>query len=101
MPLNIPDKLPAVDVLRSENIFVMQETQAIHQDIRPLRVAILNLMPQKIKTETHLLRLLSNSPLQVEIVLLHPANHESRNTPKEHLESVITSYSIHYTKLYD
>jgi homoserine O-succinyltransferase/O-acetyltransferase len=87
MPLNIPDKLPAVEILERENIFLMKETQAIHQDIRPLKVVILNLMPLKITTETHILRLLSNTPLQVEIILLHVEGHTSKNTPLEHLES--------------
>ena len=71
----------------------MEETEAIHQDIRPLRVAILNLMPLKITTETHILRLLSNSPLQVEIVLLHAADHISKNTPIEHLEAFYKTFS--------
>lgn len=93
MPLNIPDKLPAVDILEKEKIFVMKETQAIHQDIRPLRVVILNLMPLKITTETHILRLLSNSPLQVEIVLLHTTAHTSKNTPIEHLEAFYKTFS--------
>jgi len=93
MPLNIPDKLPAVEVLEKENIFVMKETRAIHQDIRPLKVAILNLMPLKIDTEAHILRLLSNTPLQVEITLLHAENHISKNTPIEHLESFYNSFS--------
>ncbi len=92
MPLNIPDKLPSVEVLKQENIFVMEETDAVHQDIRPLRIAILNLMPLKIKTETHLLRLLSNTPLQVEIVLLHTKNHISKNTPIEHLKSFYKTF---------
>jgi homoserine O-succinyltransferase len=85
MPIKIQDDLPAVEILSRENIFVMPEDRAFHQDIRPLRIAILNLMPTKIVTETQLLRLLSNSPLQVEIVLLHPRTHVSRNTPEEHL----------------
>ncbi len=85
MPVKIPDTLPARAVLLSENIFVMGEQRALHQDIRPLRVAILNLMPTKIATETQLLRLLGNSPLQVEIKLLHMDSHESKNTPQEHL----------------
>jgi homoserine O-succinyltransferase/O-acetyltransferase len=85
MPVKIPETLPARAVLESENIFVMGEERARHQDIRPLRVAILNLMPTKITTETQLLRLLGNSPLQVEITLLHTATHTSRNTPVEHL----------------
>jgi homoserine O-succinyltransferase len=93
MPLNIPDKLPAVEILESENIFLMKETRAIHQDIRPLKVVILNLMPLKIATETHILRLLSNSPLQVEIVLLHVEGHVSKNTPIEHLESFYKYFS--------
>lgn len=86
MPINIPDDLPAADILSRENIFVMTESRALHQDIRPLRIAIMNLMPTKITTETQLLRLLGNSPLQVDITLLHPQNHESRNTPREHLD---------------
>jgi len=85
MPVKISDTLPAMGILESENIFVMAEKQALRQDIRPLRIAILNLMPTKINTETQLLRLLGNSPLQVEIDLLHMESHESRNTPMEHL----------------
>ncbi len=85
MPVKIPDTLPARAVLESENIFVMGENRALHQDIRPIHVAILNLMPTKISTETQLLRLIGNSPLQVEITLLHMDSHESKNTPQEHL----------------
>jgi homoserine O-succinyltransferase len=85
MPVKIPTTLPARATLECENIFVMDEERAIHQDIRPLRVAILNLMPTKIATETQLLRLLSNSALQVEVTLLHTATHESKNTDAEHL----------------
>lgn len=85
MPIKIPDNLPAFEVLNSEKIFVMPEDRAFHQDIRPLKIAILNLMPNKIVTETQLFRLIGNSPLQVEIVLLHPKSHTSRNTPEEHL----------------
>ncbi|MBN1598052.1 MAG: homoserine O-succinyltransferase [Bacteroidales bacterium] len=92
MPLNIPDKLPAVKVLERENIFVMKETRAVHQDIRPLKVVILNLMPLKITTETHILRLLSNTPLQVEIVLLHTADHVSKNTPIDHLQAFYKTF---------
>ncbi|MBA7528542.1 Homoserine O-acetyltransferase [subsurface metagenome] len=92
MPLNIPDKLPAIDVLEKENIFVMKATRAIHQDIRPLRVIILNLMPIKIATEAHILRLLSNTPLQVEIVLLHTADHISKNTSMEHLKAFYKTF---------
>src|SRR5690554_4346429 len=91
MPIKIPDSLPAKEVLIKENIFVMDETRAYTQDIRPLRIVILNLMPTKIETETQLLRLLSNTPLQVDVTLLHMATHESKNTPKEHL---IKFYSV-------
>jgi len=92
MPLNIPDKLPAIDILQKENIFVMKETAAIHQDIRPLRIVILNLMPVKITTETHILRLLSNTPLQVEVTLLHTSEHVSKNTSVEHLKSFYKTF---------
>ena len=85
MPLNIPDNLPAIDILKDENIFVMTETRAVHQDIRPLKILILNLMPVKMTTEVHLLRMLSNSPLQVEITFLNIKNHISKNTPQDHL----------------
>ncbi len=85
MPLNIPVTLPAVDVLRNENIFVMDSERASSQEIRPLKIVILNLMPIKITTETDLIRLLSNSPLQIEIDFLHMESHCSKNTPIEHL----------------
>jgi homoserine O-succinyltransferase len=85
MPIKIPDNLPAFEILNNENIFVMSEERALRQDIRPLRIAILNLMPIKVVTETQILRLIGNSPLQVEVVLLHPRTHTSKNTPKEHL----------------
>jgi len=85
MPVKIPDTLPAMGILEGENIFVMGENRALRQDIRPLRIAILNLMPTKIITETQLLRLLGNSPLQVEIRLFHMESHATRNTPQEHL----------------
>jgi homoserine O-succinyltransferase len=85
MPVVIPETLPAKTILEKENIFVMGEKRALHQDIRPLKLAILNLMPTKIATETQLLRLLGNSSLQVEITFLHMASHDSRNTPPEHL----------------
>lgn len=93
MPVKIPDSLPATGILESENIFVMGEDRALHQDIRPLHIAILNLMPTKIATETQLLRLLGNSPLQVEITLLHMESHESRNTPSEHLLEHYTTFA--------
>ena len=85
MPIKIPTTLPARAILERENIFIMDEDRATHQDIRPLRVAILNLMPTKITTETQLLRLLSNSALQVEVTLLHTATYESKNTDADHL----------------
>jgi homoserine O-succinyltransferase len=87
MPIKIPNKIPARHILELENIFVMPESRALTQDIRPLRIAILNLMPTKIETETQILRLLSNSPLQVEIELLQTATHESKNTSRDHLLS--------------
>jgi homoserine O-succinyltransferase len=93
MPIKIPDHLPATEILTSENIFVMNEDRAFHQDIRPLRIAILNLMPTKIVTETQLLRLIGNSPLQVEIVLLHAESHKSKNTSEEHLESFYKTFA--------
>ncbi len=85
MPIKIPNDLPATAILNEENIFVITETRAITQDIRPLKIAILNLMPTKIATETQFVRLLGNSPLQVELELLHTKTHESKNTSKEHL----------------
>ena len=85
MPIKIPEGLPATEILENENIFVMNEMRAVSQDIRPLKIAILNLMPTKIVTETQLTRLLSNSPLQVEITLLQTASHVSKHTPAEHM----------------
>ncbi|MDQ1289245.1 MAG: homoserine O-succinyltransferase/O-acetyltransferase [Actinomycetota bacterium] len=92
MPVNIPRTLPARKILESENVFVMSETRAGHQDIRPLRIVIANLMPTKVDTETQLLRLLGNSPLQVQVTLLHMGSHESRNTPPEHLEAFYATF---------
>lgn len=85
MPVNIQDQLPAIELLKQENIFVMDTSRASSQDIRPLRVLILNLMPLKITTETDLLRLLSNSPLQIEVEFLKIKGHTSKNTPVEHM----------------
>ena len=85
MPIKIPNELPAVRTLEAENIFVMTETRAITQDIRPLKILILNLMPTKVDTETQLSRLLGNTPLQVEIELLHTSTHKSKNVSEEHL----------------
>lgn len=92
MPINIPDNLPAKEILLRENIFVMDEERAYHQDIRPLNIVILNLMPQKQKTETHLLRLLGNTALQVNVTLLHTATHRSKNTPQAHLEAFYSTF---------
>ncbi len=87
MPIRVQDELPAVNFLRNENVFVMTTTRATTQEIRPLKVLILNLMPKKIETENQFLRLLSNSPLQVDIQLLRIDARESRNTPAEHLNN--------------
>jgi homoserine O-succinyltransferase len=101
MPIKVPDHLPAKDILSSENIFVMDESVAFHQDIRPLRIAILNLMPTKETTETQLLRLIGNTPLQVEAVLLHPKTHTSKNTSPEHLESFYKTFEDIKHEYYD
>lgn len=85
MPIKIPNDLPAVQTLAEENIFVMTEKRAITQDIRPLRILLLNLMPKKIETETQLSRVLGNTPLQIELTLIRTASHESKNTAQEHL----------------
>ncbi len=92
MPIKIPNALPAADILHGENIFVMDETRATKQDIRPLKIAILNLMPTKIVTETQLLRLLSNTPLQVDISLMNTASRVSTHTPQSHLNSFYGSF---------
>jgi len=97
MPIKIDDNLPAAETLHNENIFIMSEARAYSQDIRPLRIALLNLMPTKITTETQILRLLGNSPLQVDIVLLHPATHTSKNTPQEHM----TKFYTHFDNIAD
>jgi homoserine O-succinyltransferase len=101
MPLNIPDKLPAVKLLREENIFVMNESRASHQDIRPLKIIILNLMPLKITTETDLLRLLSNSPLQIEIDFLKIKGHTPKNTPSEHMKAFYRTFDELKNRKYD
>ncbi len=92
MPIKIPDKLPATRAMKSENIFVMTEKRAQKQDIRPLSIAVFNLMPTKIATETQLVRALSNSPLQVELVLLHTKTHQSKNTAEEHLKTFYKTF---------
>lgn len=101
MPIRIPDKLPATAQLRNENVFVMSETKAMHQDIRPLQIVIVNLMPTKIATETQLLRMLSNSPLQVEIDFVRMDSHVSKNTSAEHLEAFYKSFSDISDRNYD
>ena len=93
MPVRVPDTLPAVEELRKENIFVIDEKRASTQDIRPLKIAILNLMPLKLMTETDLLRLISNTPLQVELDLVLPDGHNWSNTPKEHLDTFYKSFN--------
>lgn len=101
MPVNIPDSLPASDILKEENIFVMNESQAARQDIRPLRIAILNLMPIKETTETHLLRMLSNTPLQVEVTLLYMKSHIPKNTSMDHLDSFYKYFAEVKQKRFD
>lgn len=101
MPIRIPDALPATEVLESENIFVMTEHRAIHQDIRPLRVLILNLMPLKIETETQILRKLSNTPLQVEVDLLQTVTHKATHVPPKHMESFYVDLDDIRNKRYD
>ena len=93
MPIRIQADLPAIEVLESENIFVMTHERANLQDIRPLKIAILNLMPTKIETETQLLRLLGNTPLQVDVELLHPATHVSKNTSSYHLNTFYKTFA--------
>ena len=92
MPIKIPNALPATDTLRSENIFVMTETRAMTQDIRPLQLLLLNLMPTKIDTETQLARVLGNTPLQIELELIAPAGHVSKNTSQEHMLSFYKTF---------
>lgn len=101
MPLTLPDKLPAIDLLKKENIFVMDTTRATTQDIRPLRIAILNLMPLKITTETDLVRLLSNSPLQIELSFMKVKSHTSKNTPIEHMQAFYTDFENMRDQKYD
>lgn len=93
MPLNIPDKLPAIEILKQENIFVIDISRASTQDIRPLKIAFLNLMPIKITTETDLIRVLSNSPLQVELEFIKLKSHTSKNTSIEHMKAFYTEFS--------
>lgn len=101
MPIKIPNLLPARETLESENIFVMTESRAMSQDIRPLKLLILNLMPTKIVTETQLLRKLSNTPLQIEVELLQTISHESKNVDEEHLASFYVSHNDIKKHYYD
>ena len=101
MPIRIPDSLPAKATLENENIFVMTEYRAIHQDIRPLRVLILNLMPTKIVTETQILRKLSNTPLQIDVELLQTSSYVSQHTDSEHLASFYTTFDRVREQRYD
>ncbi len=101
MPIKIPDTLPAKKILEKENIFVMSENRAVKQDIRPIKILILNLMPTKMETETQLLRLLSNTPLQVDIELMQMATYESKNTPKEYLLKYYCTFDEIKNKRFD
>jgi len=101
MPINVPDQLPAIDILKKENIFVMNQTRAAHQDIRPLRILILNLMPNKINTEVDLLRLLSNTPLQIEVDFLKMSGHVSKNTPPAHMKTFYQNFRDLRNRKYD
>lgn len=101
MPVNLPNNLPAIEILKKENIFVMSQLRANEQDIRPLRVLILNLMPIKITTETDLIRLLSNNPLQVEVDFLKLESHVSKNTSDEHLQMFYKNFSEVKDDYYD
>lgn len=101
MPIKIPDQLPATDILRNENIFIMAESRASTQGIRPLKVLILNLMPKKIETETQFLRLLSNSPLQVDVELLRIDDRPSKNTPEEHLDTFYRQFETVQNRNFD
>ena len=101
MPIRIPDSLPATAALESENIFVMTEFRAMHQDIRPLKLLLLNLMPTKITTETQILRKLANTPLQIEVELLQTVSHQAKNVATEHLETFYTTFAEVRDKHYD
>ena len=101
MPLNLPDRLPAIEMLKKENIFVIDNSRASSQDIRPLRIAILNLMPLKITTETDLIRLLSNTPLQIEISFMKVKGHTSKNTPIEHMKAFYRDFELMQDERFD
>ena len=101
MPLNLPDRLPAIELLKKENIFVIDSSRASSQDIRPLRIVILNLMPLKITTETDLVRLLSNTPLQVEVSFMKVKGHTSKNTPVEHMKAFYRDFELMKEEKFD
>lgn len=101
MPINVPNNLPAIEELKKENIFVMEQDRAMHQDIRPLKIALMNLMPVKKVAETDLIRSLSNTPMQVELDLLYMDVHESKNTPREHMEVFYKTFEEVKYKKYD
>ena len=101
MPIKIPNQLPATNTLTDENIFVITDTRALTQDIRPLKILLLNLMPKKIVTETQMARLLGNTPLQVELELIHTSTHHSRNTPQDHMLMFYKTFDDIKTKKYD
>ena len=101
MPINIPNNLPAITILKDENIFIMDEQRASHQDIRPLRIAFCNLMPLKIVTETDFIRVLSNTPLQIELDFFYMDKHDSKNTSKEHLNIFYKTFEQIKQKRYD
>ena len=101
MPLNLPDRLPAIDLLKKENIFVIDNSRASAQDIRPLRIVILNLMPLKITTETDLIRLLSNTPLQIEVSFMKVKAHTSKNTPIEHMKAFYRDFELMRDERFD
>jgi homoserine O-succinyltransferase len=101
MPINVPDQLPAIELLQQENIFIMNESRAAHQDIRPLKIIIVNLMPVKITTETDLIRLLSNTPLQLEVDFLRMKGHESKNTPEKHMKAFYKTFDQLKSHNYD
>lgn len=101
MPLRLPDRLPAIDLLKDENIFVMDTSRGDHQDIRPLKIVILNLMPIKITTETDLVRILSNTPLQIDITLMKLKSHTSKNTPVEHMMAFYKDFDVLRNEKFD
>ncbi len=101
MPLNLPDRLPAIELLKKENIFVFDHPRASRQDIRPLRIVVLNLMPLKITTETDLVRLLSNTPLQIELSFMKLRSHTPKNTPVEHMKAFYKDFELMCNERFD